>query len=109
MKIIHNLMLIANLAMFSLAVWADDLSPPYNEMTNDVAFTNAAGREFSDGPPSPVSVEIANSPTTATNFYGTSDDNLWFPPDTMGAVGPNHVVMMVNGQVVIKDRGGSLI
>ena len=32
-------------------------------------------------------------PTTMNSFEGLGDDNTSIPPDTMGAVGPNHLMM----------------
>ncbi|XWK91142.1 MAG: hypothetical protein U7127_14155 [Phormidium sp.] len=45
------------------------------------------------------------------NFTGSSSFNSGFiPPDTMGAVGPNHIVEMINGRYAIYSKtNGSLI
>src|ERR1039458_6234332 len=32
------------------------------------------------------------SPASATNFDAVDDNNIFTPPDTQGAVGPNHVM-----------------
>ena len=47
-------------------------------------------------------------PGLATNFQGVVDTG-WIPPDTDGAVGPNHVVNAVNGGVRIQSRTGAAI
>lgn len=45
-----------------------------------------------------------------TNFTGTSfSQSGFFPPDTMGAVGINHIVELINGQYAIYDKMGGLI
>ncbi len=44
----------------------------------------------------------------AFGFQGLLDDGGQFPPDTMGAVGPRHVMTMLNTQVRIHNRNGSL-
>ncbi len=39
------------------------------------------------------------APSVVTSFNGTDRATSGFiPPDTMGAVGPNHVVELINGQ-----------
>jgi hypothetical protein len=49
------------------------------------------------------------APTLATGFEALPDDNTALPPDTMGAVGPSHVMTMLNTQVRIQDRSGGAI
>jgi hypothetical protein len=41
-------------------------------------------------------------------FQGLDDDNTTSPPDTMGSVGPRHVMTMLNTQVRIHNRNGGL-
>jgi subtilase family serine protease len=36
-------------------------------------------------------------------------DSGWFPPDTFGAVGPDHVVMLINGQYSVHDKAGDAL
>src|SRR6267142_1907829 len=47
-------------------------------------------------PPSPIVDTPPDSPATSTNFVG-GENTIFTPPDTMGAVGPNHVMTMING------------
>jgi hypothetical protein len=47
-----------------------------------------------------------SSPPLASSFQGLLDDGRLIPPDTDGAVGPNHIVTMLNSQVRVHDRGG---
>jgi len=42
-------------------------------------------------------------------FQALLDNQEVFPPDTMGAVGPRHLVTMLNSQVRIQDKGGGII
>jgi Bacterial Ig domain len=49
------------------------------------------------------------SPAPAASFLALADDNTVIPPDTMGAVGPNHVMAALNSQVQIQDRSGGII
>lgn len=44
----------------------------------------------------------------AFGFQGLGDDNSALPPDTMGAVGPRHVMTMLNTQVRIHNRSGGV-
>ncbi|MFG0274696.1 MAG: hypothetical protein ACF8QF_06535, partial [Phycisphaerales bacterium] len=39
-------------------------------------------------------------------FLGMADNNTSIPPDTMGAVGPNHLMTMLNTQVGIQNKQG---
>lgn len=85
--------------------------------------TNMAGRELprkmlpnrigSQGPagPDPVQQEATGPsiPSTAANFEGISNVNGVLPPDTVGEVGPNHYVQMVNLSFAIWDRNGNLL
>jgi hypothetical protein len=48
------------------------------------------------------------SPAVSTSFLA-SDDTGRFPPDTHGAVGPNHLVVVHNGRVRIQNRSGSIV
>jgi PKD domain len=46
------------------------------------------------------------SPPLATSFQALVDNQMVFPPDTEGAIGPNHVVTTLNSQTRIQDHGG---
>jgi len=57
---------------------------------------------------------IYSSPGTfAPQTFGTQFDAIdysdfgWYPPDTMGAVGPKHFMEVINGSVSIYTRTGS--
>ncbi len=49
------------------------------------------------------------SPPAAASFPALDDDGTWTPPDTNGAVGPNHLVAALNSQVRVQDRNGQEI
>ncbi len=49
----------------------------------------------------------AAGPTTITGFAALDDDGTRIPPDTMGAVGPNHLLVMLNTQVRIASKTGT--
>src|SRR5205814_2359561 len=46
-------------------------------------------------------------PSLGASFLGLPDDTTSIPPDTMGAVGPNHVMTTLNSQVRIQTRAGA--
>lgn len=67
-----------------------------------VAYSMAASPEAAPPPP-------GLSPPVATGFQGLNDDNTVIPPDTHGAVGPNHVMTTLNSQVRVQDRSGNIL
>ena len=48
------------------------------------------------------------SPAAATSFAAASDSG-WLPPDTNGAVGPDHLMVALNGLVRIMTRSGAVL
>ncbi len=60
------------------------------------------------GPWTPAST--STSPNPARSFFAVSDeDRERNPPDVQGAVGPNHVVTMLNTVVRIQDRTSNVL
>lgn len=53
----------------------------------------------------PLSPQVA-SPAPDLDFQGLNDANTSIPPDTNGAVGPNHVMTGLNTQVRIQSKTG---
>lgn len=51
---------------------------------------------------------LGPSPTASPSFLGVTATG-WLPPDTQGAAGPNHLVVAVNGGVLIQSKTGSNI
>ena len=49
------------------------------------------------------------APTITSSFLGLEDGAITIPPDTMGAVGPNDIVVMLNDRVRLQDRSGAEI
>lgn len=49
------------------------------------------------------------APTVGANFEGVNNVNGVLPPDTVGDIGPNHYVQMVNLAFGIWDRSGNLL
>lgn len=50
----------------------------------------------------------ARTPVVTTNFDGIGSTG-YLPPDTVGAVGPNHYIQMVNTEFAIFDKNGTLL
>ena len=59
--------------------------------------------------PPPASPSAALSPAPSTSFVALLDNNTSIPPDTHGAVGPNHVMTALNTQVRIQNRNGGVL
>jgi hypothetical protein len=71
-------------------------------------------REGSIAPTAPDPIlqaptEEPGAPTTGTDFEGVGNVNGVLPPDTVGDIGPNHYVQMVNLSFAIWNRSGNLI
>jgi subtilisin-like proprotein convertase family protein len=56
-------------------------------------------------PPEP----LAPSPAASSSFKALEDNNTVIPPDTHGAVGPNHLMVVHNTQIRIQTRAGATI
>jgi hypothetical protein len=69
------------------------------------AATVAPGAPATLTPLAPAAV----TPSASQSFIALPDDGTVIPPDTDGAVGPNHVVTILNSQVGIQDRFGNSI
>jgi hypothetical protein len=81
----------------------------------------SAGLGFSDAgdplnqPPTPAGQPAAGCPPvdgftrTGASFQALPDAAWLIPPDTMGAVGPEHVMTMINTEVRIQDRRGTIL
>ena len=78
--------------------------PPRTVSTNAVTIP-----DYSAQPTVPNRPPPPQSPAPAVDFLGLADNNDSWPPDTHGAVGPNHVVTMLNTQVRIQDRTGTIL
>ncbi|MBW2400452.1 MAG: hypothetical protein JRG80_14415, partial [Deltaproteobacteria bacterium] len=57
--------------------------------------------------PEPGEIPEPGAPTVGGGFSALGDNNANIPPDTMGAAGPNHLMVMLNTQVRIQDKTGS--
>ncbi|MEI6083506.1 MAG: Ig-like domain-containing protein [Verrucomicrobiota bacterium] len=52
---------------------------------------------------------LGPSPAAVQSFGALVDDGRFVPPDTMGAVGPNHIMTALNSQIRIQNRTGGVI
>jgi len=52
---------------------------------------------------------VYSPPVTLQSFAALDDDNSVSPPDTNGAVGPAHVVTVLNMAIRIQDRSGTVL
>lgn len=57
---------------------------------------------------SPMEASV-QSPAALASFEALGDNGTVIPPDTDGAVGPHHLIVAVNSQVVIEDRAGTTL
>jgi hypothetical protein len=81
---------------------------PFNPVFSDLTLpTNAVTRELIAAPAPFTLSSVEFSPAPLLSFQGLGDNGATFPPDTQGAVGPNHVVTMLNTQVRIQNRTGT--
>src|SRR5882762_5520325 len=62
------------------------------------------------GPTAPAETGPAPlSPAPASSFQALPDGITSIPPDTHGAVGPNHLMTVLNTQIRIQDRAGNVL
>jgi hypothetical protein len=52
---------------------------------------------------------LVPSPSPAASFEAMADNDTAIPPDTQGAVGPNHLMVALNNGVRIQNRSGTEI
>jgi len=57
------------------------------------------------GPLAPITPAVA-SPAPASSFEALGDNNTSIPPDTVGAVGPNHLMVTLNTEVRVQNKSG---
>jgi len=60
-------------------------------------------------PVKPRSPSSSSNFNLDANFSALADNNTTIPPDTMGAVGPNHIMTMLNSEVKIQQKDGTFI
>ena len=70
--------------------------------------TMAAGAKAPAREPDTFPAAPRAFPPAFGGFAGLADNFTAIPPDTQGAVGPNHVVTMLNTQMLIQSRNGTV-
>jgi hypothetical protein len=81
--------------------------PPPSEITSD-ELQSLLSHAASDAPPVPADA-TGVSFSLITDFEALPDNNAAIPPDTHGAAGPNHLMVMLNTQVRIQTKTGTNI
>ena len=76
--------------------------PVPKELASGQALAAQPSQATPSAPPAP-------SPVPVASFLALDDNNTAIPPDTHGAVGPNHLMVTLNSQVRIQDRTGAVI
>ncbi|WIY24787.1 choice-of-anchor Q domain-containing protein [Parasedimentitalea psychrophila] len=78
---------------------------------NDTLSGGSGNDILAGGPGNDILVGGPSNPTLGLNFTGTLTSQLPFrPPDTMGAVGNDHIVEMLNGRFAVYDQtSGNII
>ena len=66
-------------------------------------------RNAADATNAPAQLQATNIPPVQVDFQAIPDNFTTIPPDTHGAVGPGHVMTMLNSQVRIQGRTGGTI
>src|SRR5207249_4314205 len=84
---------------------------PYFDLSNDGTVPDgfAPAREALSAPPAPGGITYPVSPALQTNFLALADDFSRYLPDTQGAVGPDHLMVMLNSGVAVQTRGGTVV
>jgi len=90
----------------ALTVCGQDVAPWQDISPSGAIDTNSVTYAVAEYPSDPSEEAVETSPSPSTNFNGLGDLNTTIPPDTHGAVGPSHVMTMLNTQVRIQDRSG---
>lgn len=89
--------------------------PPWDRNTNDPPESSVSrpegGTPNAEGTASAQSIMALaqQSPAPASSFPALEDNLTVIPPDTHGAVGPNHLMVTLNSQIRIQDRQGTIL
>lgn len=75
---------------------------PSSSLPSDPLIAAPSGEAL---PPAPPGL----SPDPADSFLALGDNNVTIPPDTHGAVGPAHLMVMLNSQVRVQQRDGAAL
>src|SRR5258706_10939936 len=70
---------------------------------------NAKGALSRRDPVIQSSPAFPNTPSPSTSFDGINNLDGYTPPDTVGAIGPNHFVQAVNTRIQVFSRTGAAL
>ena len=83
-----------------------DAPKPRSGSTTSIAFDTGSG---GGSAPLLTAASALPSPPASATFQALLDNATTFNPDTQGAVGSNHLVVMLSSQVRIQNRNGGTI
>lgn len=84
------------------------ISPALRSLPQSNSDSRQANTEAKPAPPTTGSLNGVTTPSPTLNFEGQSGSTI-FPPDTSGDVGPDHYVQVVNMNVAIYNKSGTLL
>ncbi len=83
--------------------------PPAPPVPMDAIIITEKPKPATSSASSPGMTPQPFSPPAFQSFQAAPDNNHFIPPDTHGAVGPNHLMVTLNGTVEIQDRTGVVL
>ena len=92
-----------------LAATAQRATPRLTDVTDREIGSIAIPQVPADAVRTPYTSSAAAGVTVTSSFLALADNATTIPPDTHGAVGPHHVMTMLNSEVRIHTRAGGTI
>jgi len=86
--------------------------PPAGVGPKNAGETPASPRDNSEAPQLKGDDSFSNklfAPPLSASFQGAIDNNTVAPPDTDGAIGPNHAVELLNNGFTVYDKSGGVV
>lgn len=68
-----------------------------------------SGTDQLEGDPPPGPLPQPDAPPVSASFQALGDNGTRIPPDTHGAVGPNHAITTLNSEIRIQSRTGTIV
>ncbi|HJU53890.1 MAG TPA: proprotein convertase P-domain-containing protein [Pyrinomonadaceae bacterium] len=113
--VVVNFKQLANRESLSPSVYKEPkvIREPGRAPRNRTVQVGGGALAESDGPETAAAVggtkSLAASPAPSSSFKALEDNNTSIPPDTHGAVGPNHLMVVLNTQMRIQTRTGATV
>jgi len=90
--------------------WEKSSPPLYDDKYNNTPSTGPVGSNvFIDPATGEFPRQTSDPPGVMIDFEGVPDRGRTIPPDPILAVGPNHVMALVNSEFMIFDKQGTLL